>query len=405
VISLIINMSSCEDVFIIDGCRTAVGKLNGCFSSLQAHELGGVVIKHLVDKYQLQSKHVSEVIMGQVLTAGAGQNPARQASVKGGLDYTVPACGISFLCGSGMKAVVNGLQSIKTGDSTLVIAGGQESMTNAPHCVNMRSGVRFGDSSLKDIMLNDGLMDAFNKYHMGQTAENVAKQWNISREEQDVFSVSSQQKIGVAQMEGYFTQEIVPVDIVTRKESITITKDEFAKPNTTLEALSRLRPSFSTDSSASVTAGNASGINDGAAAVLLATPSVMNELGIKEAMCRIVSWAQVAIDPSIMGVAPLYAIKKAVSKAKWNLNDIDLFELNEAFAAQSLAVIKELQIPIEKVNVCGGSIGIGHPIGASGCRILVTLIHAMKRLNKSKGVAALCIGGGMGIAICVEVVK
>lgn len=269
----------------------------------------------------------------------------------------------------------------------------------------MRSGVRFGDSSLKDIMLNDGLMDAFNKYHMGQTAENVAKQWNISREEQDVFSVSSQQKIGVAQMEGYFTQEIVPVDIVTRKESITITKDEFAKPNTTLEALSRLRPSFSTDSSASVTAGNASGINDGAAAVLLATPSVMNELGIKEAMCRIVSWAQLAIDPSIMGVAPLYAIKKAVSKAKWNLNDIDLFELNEAFAAQSLAVIKELQIPIEKVNVCGGSIGIGHPIGASGCRILVTLIHAMKRLNKSKGVAALCIGGGMGIAICVEVVK
>lgn len=395
-------MATCNDVVIVDAYRTPVGKFNGCFAPLKAHDLGAEVIRKLLDSCAVKADDVSEVILGQALTAGQGQNPARQASVKAGLPYSVPAYSVGFLCGSGLKAVVNGYQTLKCGDARVVIAGGQESMSNAPHCVHMRDGMRFGNVNLVDSMLTDGLVDVFYNYHMGITAENVAKQWNISREEQDTFSADSQRKIAEAQKNGFYTNEIAAVTVTKRKETTTFSTDEFPTPNTSTQVLSKLRPAFVKDGRGSVTAGNASGVNDGAAACLLTTVEEARRLSLKKPLARIVSWAQVGIDPSIMGTAPIEAVRKAIAKAGWQLENVDLFELNEAFAAQSIAVIKELKIPIEKVNVNGGSIGIGHPIGASGCRILVTLLHAMKRLSKRKGVAALCIGGGMGIAICVE---
>jgi len=392
-----------EDVLIYGAYRTPIGDLNGSLATLKAHELGSVVIQKLLETTGLPAENVSEVILGQVFTAGQGMNPARQAAVKAGIPYSVPAHTLSFVCGSGLKTVANAYQSIKCGDNSVVIAGGQESMTNAPHCVGMRSGLKFGNGTLTDIMLNDGLTDAFHGYLMGITAENVAKQWNISREEQDKFAANSQQKIGKSLEENAFAGEIVPVEVKQRRETVTVTEDQSPKVNTTSETLSKLRPAFIKDGSGTVTAGNSSIINDGAACVLLSTLDEAQRLNVKEEpLARIVSWAQVGVDPSIMGVAPVGAVQKAVAKAGWTLDEVDLVELNEAFASQSIAVVKELNVPMEKVNVCGGSIGLGHPIGCSGCRILVTLLHAMKRINKRKGVAALCIGGGMGIALCVE---
>jgi len=391
-----------DDVVIIDAYRTPVGDFNGSFSSLKAHELGAVVIKKLLEECNIDPMSISEVILGHVLTAAQGQNPARQAAVKAGIPYSVPAYAINFLCGSGLKAVATAFQAIKCGDSSLVVAGGQESMSNSPHCVHMRNGLKFGNSTLQDTMLLDGLTDAFHQYHMGITAENVAKQWSITREEQDVFAVQSQQKIAHALQHGYFEAEIAPVTVVGRKESRDVSTDEFPRPQTTLESLARLRPAFVKDGSGTVTAGNASGLNDGAAAVLVTSVAEAKRLGLKEPLSKIVSWAQVGVDPAIMGTGPITAVQKALQKANWACEDVDLFEINEAFAAQSIAVIRELGVKSEKVNVSGGSIGIGHPIGASGCRILVTLLHAMRRLNKQRGVAALCVGGGMGIAMCVE---
>jgi len=390
------------DIVIVDAYRTPIGNLNGCFATLKAHDLGGVVIKRIVEECKLKHEDIDEVVFGQALTAAQGQNPVRQAAVKGGLPYSVPASGVSFLCGSGLKAVANAYQSIKAGDSAVVIAGGQECMTAAPHAMQVRSGVKLGDATMVDTMVKDGLTDSFNDYHMGITAENVAKKWEISREDQDRFAVECQQKIGVAQKEGWFDAEITPVEVKDRRSTTTISKDEFPKPDTTYEGLAKLRTVFIKDATGTVTAGNASGINDGAAGVLVANYSKAKSLELKEPMARIVCWAQVGIDPSIMGSAPIDAVKKVLTKANWNIDDVDLFELNEAFAAQSIAVVRDLGVPMEKVNVCGGALGLGHPIGASGCRILVTLLHSMKRLNKTKGVAALCIGGGMGIAMCVE---
>jgi len=391
-----------DDIVILDAYRTPIGNLNGCFSTLKAHQLGGVVIKRILEECNVQHDDIDEVVMGQALTSAQGQNPARQAAVSGGLPYSVPAYGVSFLCGSGLKAVANAYQSIKAGDASMIIAGGQESMTNAPHAIHMRNGVKLGDANLVDTMLKDGLMDSFYDYHMGITAENVAKQWNISREEQDTYAVECQKKIGIAQKESAFETEITPVVVQDRKSSITISADEFPKPDTSLESLSRLRPAFIRDGTGTVTAGNASGINDGAACVMVANFSKVHGMSLKQPMARIVCWAQVGIDPSIMGSAPIEAVKKALSKANWDIGEVDLFELNEAFAAQSIAVVRDLGIPADKVNVSGGALGLGHPIGASGCRILVTLLHNMKRMEKKRGVAALCIGGGMGIAMCVE---
>jgi len=391
-----------SDIVIVDGYRTPIGNLSGCFNTLKAHDLGGVVIKRLVEECKLPHEEIDEVIFGQALTSAQGQNPARQAAVKGGLPYSVPASGVSFLCGSGLKAVANAYQSIKAGDASLIIAGGQESMSNAPHAMHMRNGTKLGDATMVDTMVKDGLTDAFNDYHMGITAENVAKKWEITREEQDRFAVECQKKIGVAQSEGWFDSEITPVVIQDRRSTTTVDKDEYPKPETTYEALAKLRSVFIRDATGTVTAGNASGINDGAAGVILADYAKVKKLGLKEPMARIVCWAQVGIDPSIMGTAPIQAVQKVLSKANWSVDDVDLFELNEAFAAQSIAVVRDLGVPMEKVNVCGGAVGLGHPIGASGCRILVTLLHALKRMDKQKGVAALCIGGGMGIAMCVE---
>lgn len=390
----------CEnDVVIISAVRTAIGNLNGCLSSIPAHELGGACIKHVLQCVGFAPEKVSEVIMGQVLTAGEGQNTARQASVCGGIKYDVPATGVNMLCGSGLRAVVMGYQAIKVGDSTAVVAGGQESMSRARHCVNMREKTTFGDKSLIDTMIRDGLTDAFNDYHMGITAENVAKLWGISRLEQDEFALRSQQKYAAAKSTGYFVKEIVPVSVKNRSGEAWLQDDEFPRPSTTLEGLQKLRPAFQTDGT--VTAGNSSGINDGAAAVLI--------MSRKEAECMklaplatIVSWAQSGVDPAVMGTGPINAVKIAVEKAGWTMDSVDLFELNEAFAAQSIVVIRELGVNISKVNVNGGALAMGHPIGASGARVLVTLLYALQRVNGKRGVAALCVGGGMGIAMCVQ---
>uniref|UniRef100_A0A8C4HHW6 Acetyl-CoA acetyltransferase 2 n=2 Tax=Dicentrarchus labrax TaxID=13489 RepID=A0A8C4HHW6_DICLA len=390
-----------EPVVIVSAARTPIGSLNGSLSTVPLRDLCSVVIKDVLKRAAVKPEEVSEVIMGHVLTAGHGQNPARQASVGAGIPYPVPAWSCQMVCGSGLKAVCLGAQSILSGESTVVVAGGMESMSKAPHTLHMRAGVKMGDASLQDSMVADGLTDAFHGYHMGITAENVAKQWVVSREEQDQFAVQSQNKTEAAQKAGHFDQEIVPVMVPSRQGPVEVKVDEFPRPGSNMSSMSKLRPCFIKDSSGTVTAGNASGINDGAAATVLMSQSEAAKRGIKP-MARIVSWAQAGLDPSVMGTGPIPAIRKAVEKAGWQLDHVDLFEINEAFAAQSIAVVKELGLNVDKVNVSGGAISLGHPIGMSGCRVLVTLLHALQRTGGRKGVASLCIGGGMGIAMCVE---
>ncbi|XP_035473410.2 acetyl-CoA acetyltransferase, cytosolic [Scophthalmus maximus] len=390
-----------EPVVIVSAARTPIGSLSGALSTVPVHDLCSVVIKDVLTRAGVRPEEVSEVIMGHVLTAGQGQNPARQASVAAGIPYSVPAWSCQMVCGSGLKSVCLGAQSIQVGDSTVVVAGGMESMSRAPHTVHMRAGVRMGDASLQDSVVADGLTDAFHGYHMGITAENVAKQWAVSREEQDGFAVQSQNKTEAAQKAGHFDQEIVPVMVPSRKGPVEVKVDEFPRHGSNADSMSKLRPCFVKDSSGTVTAGNASGINDGAAATVLMSQSEAERRGIKP-MARIVSWAQAGLDPSIMGTGPVPAIRKAVEKAGWKLDQVDLFEINEAFAAQSVAVVKELGLNVDKVNVNGGAISLGHPIGMSGCRVLVTLLHALQRTGGRRGVTSLCIGGGMGIAMCVE---
>ena len=387
------------DVFITSAIRTGVGSFSGSLSSLQAHDLGKVVIKDSLKKSSVESSEVDEVIFGQVLSAGTGQNPARQASMNAGIDKETPAYVVNQVCGSGLRTVALGFQSIKNQDANIVIAGGQESMSQSPHCMHLRSGTKMGDTKMIDTMIKDGLWDAFNGYHMGTTAENVAEQFQITREQQDEFAYNSQLKASKAKAEGLFKDEITPIEIVTKKETIVFDQDEYIKDNVQLEKLASLRPAFSKDGS--VTAANASGISDGAAALTLMNEVEMTKRNL-EPLGRIVSWASVGVDPSIMGTGPIPSVRRALDKAGWNINDLDLIESNEAFAAQSCAVNKDLGWDPSKVNVNGGAIAIGHPIGASGARILVTLLHQMKRQDAKKGLATLCIGGGMGIALCVE---
>ena len=387
------------DVFITAANRTGVGSFSGSLSSLQAHDLGKIVIEDTLKKSSVQPNEVDEVILGQVLTAGTGQNPARQASVNAGIAKETPAWIVNQVCGSGLRTVALGFQAIKNQDANIIIAGGQESMSQSPHCMHLRSGTKMGDSKMIDTMIKDGLWDAFNGYHMGTTAENVAEKFQITREQQDEFAYNSQLKASKAKAAGLFKDEITPVEIVSRKETTIFDQDEYIKDNVQLEKLASLRPAFSKEGS--VTAANASGINDGAAALTLMSEKELTKRNI-EPMAKIVSWASVGVDPSIMGTGPIPSVRKALDKAGWSINDLDLIESNEAFAAQGCAVNKDLGWDISKVNVNGGAIAIGHPIGASGARILVTLLHQMKRQDAKKGLATLCIGGGMGIALCVE---
>jgi acetyl-CoA C-acetyltransferase len=393
-------MSSNDATIVIaSAARTPVGSFNGTLSSLPAHELGNVAIRAALERAGLEPGDVSEVILGQILSAGAGQNPARQASIAAGIPVDAPAWGMNQLCGSGLRAVALGAQQIQSGSSQIVIAGGQESMSQAPHCANLREGTKMGDVKFIDTMIKDGLWDAFNGYHMGTTAENVARQWQITREEQDRFAVASQNKAEAAKKAGKFRDEIAQVVIKTRKGETIITDDEYIKEGVTFDSISKLRPAF--EKEGTVTAGNASGINDGAAAVALMSLAEAKRRGITP-LARIVSWAHAGVDPSIMGTGPIPASKKALEKAGWTVKDLDLIEANEAFAAQACAVNKGLGWDTEKVNVNGGAIAIGHPIGASGARVLTTLLFEMKRRNAKKGLATLCIGGGMGVAMCVE---
>ena len=385
-------------VVIASAARTPVGAFNGNLSALSAAELGTVAVGAALGRAAVDGAEVSEVIMGQILTAGAGQNPARQAAIAAGLPVEVPAYGVNQLCGSGLKAVAMAQQAITAGDSAIVVAGGQESMSQAPHCMHLRDGTRMGDAELVDTMIRDGLWDAFNGYHMGCTAENVAERWQITREEQDEFAAGSQQRAEAAQKAGRFDAEIVPVSYATRRGDVTVSEDSHPKHGTTVETLAGLRPAFAEDGT--VTAGNASGINDGAAAVVVMTEDEAERRGI-EPLARIVSWAQAGVDPAIMGTGPVPASRAALEKAGWTVDDLDLIEANEAFAAQTLAVAKEMGWDGEKVNVNGGAIALGHPIGASGARILITLLHGMLARDAKKGLATLCIGGGMGIAMCV----
>src|SRR5271168_4941888 len=387
------------DVVIASAARTPVGAFNGGLASLPAHKLGEVAIAEAMRRAEIDPKEVSEVIMGQILAAGEGQNPARQAAVGAGIPYEATAYGVNQLCGSGLRTVALGYQAILAGDSDIVVAGGQESMSQAPHCMHLRNGTKMGDAQLVDTMIRDGLWDAFNGYHMGNTAENVAQRWQITREEQDEFAVNSQKKAETAQKAGRFKDEIVPVKIVGRRGDTIIDTDEHPKHGTTIEVLSSLRPAF--DKAGTVTAGNASGINDGAAAVVLMTAGAAEKRGLKP-LARIVSWATAGVDPAIMGTGPIPASRIALKKAGWSADDLDLIEANEAFAAQACAVNKDLGWNVENVNVNGGAIALGHPIGASGARVLVTLLHEMQRRGVHKGLATLCIGGGMGIAMCVE---
>ncbi|XP_061097132.1 acetyl-CoA acetyltransferase, cytosolic [Conger conger] len=390
-----------DPVVIVSAARTPIGSFNGVLSTVPLQDLGAVAIKEALKRAQVNPEEVSQVIMGHVLTAGHGQNPARQASVGAGIPYPVPAWSCQMVCGSGLKAVCLGAQSIQTQESSVVVAGGMESMSRTPHTVQLRAGIKMGDSTLQDSILAEGLTDAFHHYHMGITAENVAKQWGVTREAQDQFALSSQNRTEAAQKAGHFDREIVPVTVPTRKGPLEVKTDEFPRHGSTLDAMTKLKPCFVKDGTGTVTAGNTSGINDGAAAVVLMTRSEAQRRGL-ETMGRIVSWAQAGLDPSVMGTGPIPAIRKALEKAGWQAEQVDLFEVNEAFAAQSIAVVKELGLSQEKVNVSGGAISLGHPLGMSGCRILVTLLHALQRTGGKKGVAALCIGGGMGIAMCVE---
>ena len=386
-------------IVIASAARTPVGSFNGTLAGLPAHELGKVAIQAALERASLEPGDVSEVILGQILAAGAGQNPARQASIAAGIPVDAPAWGLNQLCGSGLRAVALGAQQIQSGSSHIVIAGGQESMSQAPHCLHLREGTKMGDAKFIDTMIKDGLWDAFNGYHMGTTAENVARQWQITREEQDRFAVASQNKAEAAKKAGKFKDEIASVVIKTRKGETVVADDEYIKEGVTFNSVAKLRPAF--EKEGTVTAGNASGINDGAAAVALMSLAEAKKRGITP-LARIVSWAHAGVDPSIMGTGPIPASKKALEKAGWTVKDLDLIEANEAFAAQACAVNKGLGWDTEKVNVNGGAIAIGHPIGASGARVLTTLLFEMKRRNAKKGLATLCIGGGMGVAMCVE---
>ena len=387
------------DIVIASAARTPVGSFNGGLSALPAHDLGSVVITEALTRAGLAPGEVSEVILGQILTAGAGQNPARQAAINAGVPVEVPAWGVNQLCGSGLRSVALGWQAIQNQDSAIVVAGGQESMSQAPHVMHLRGGVKMGDAQMIDSMIRDGLWDAFNGYHMGNTAENVAERFQITRQQQDEFAVASQQKASAAQKAGRFKDEIVPVTVKSRRGETVVTKDEHIRHDATLEGMQKLRPAFAKDGT--VTAGNASGLNDGAAAVVLMTAKEAKKRGLKP-LARIASWATVGVDPKVMGSGPIPASRKALEKAGWSPKDLDLIEANEAFAAQALAVNKDVGWDTGKVNVNGGAIAIGHPIGASGARVLVTLLHEMQKRDAKKGLATLCIGGGMGIAMCVE---
>jgi acetyl-CoA C-acetyltransferase len=386
------------EIVIASAARTAVGAFNGCFASLAASDLGKAAIAAALDRGGVEPAAVSEVILGQVLTAAAGMNPARQAAIAAGVPVQSPAWSINQVCGSGLRAVALGAQAIRNGDAGIVVAGGQESMSNAPHAMHLRLGTKMGDAQMIDTMIRDGLWDVFNGYHMGTTAENVARQWQITREEQDAFALASQNKAETAKKAGRFQDEIVPVTVPSRKGDIVADTDEYIRDGATIEAMQKMRPVF--EKSGTVTAANASGINDGAAALVLMSADDAAKRGVAP-MARIASWAQAGVDPAIMGSGPIPASRKALELAGWTAADLDLVEANEAFAAQACAVNKDLGWDTDKVNVNGGAIAIGHPIGASGARVLVTLLYEMQRRDAKKGLATLCIGGGMGIAMCV----
>ena len=388
-----------KKVYITSALRTAVGSLGKSLKNIKAEDLGSAVISQTIKKSKLKSEEIDEVIMGQVLTGGGGQNTARQAAMKSGVPKEKPAYVVNQVCGSGIRSIASGFQSIQSGDSKIVVSGGQESMSLAPHAIHLRDGKKLGDTELVDTMIKDGLWDAFHGYHMGITAENVAEKFQVTREEQDKFALKSQEKALKSQMEDKFKDEIIGFKIKSKKAEIDFIKDEHPRKGINLEALSRLRPVFKKDGT--VTAGNASGINDGAAAVAMMLSDEAEKKGIDK-LVSIKSWASCGVDPALMGTGPIPSSKKALDLAGWSVKDVDLFEINEAFAAQSIAVLKTLSIPEEKVNVNGGAIALGHPIGASGTRILVTLIHEMIKRDVKRGLATLCIGGGMGIAMCVE---
>ncbi len=388
-----------SDIVIVGAARTAVGSFNGALSTLTAHDLGAIAVKAAVERANISPDDVDEVILGQILTAGQGQNPARQAAMKAGIPQEKTAWNLNQLCGSGLRAVAIGMQQIANGDATIIVAGGQESMSQSQHTAHLRNGTKMGDMKFVDSMLRDGLLDAFHGYHMGNTAENVAQRWQITREEQDAFAVASQNKAEAAQKSGRFKDEIVPVTISSKKGDIVVDQDEYIRAGTTLDSVSKLKPAFNKEGS--VTAGNASGINDGAAAVVLMTAAEAQKRGLKP-LARIAGWATAGVDPAVMGTGPIPASRKALEKAGWTIDDLDLVEANEAFAAQAIAVNKDLGWDTSKVNVNGGAIAIGHPIGASGARVLVTLLHEMQKRDAKKGLVTLCIGGGMGIAMCLE---
>ncbi len=388
-----------EEVVIVSGARTPVGAFNGAFATVAAHQLGKVAIEAALMRAKVEAGEVSEVILGQVLTAAQGQNPARQASIAAGIPIGAPAWGINMVCGSGLRAVALGAQAIKNGDSRIVVAGGQESMSQSTHAAYLRVGQKMGDLNFIDTMIKDGLWDAFNGYHMGTTAENVAREWQITREQQDKFAVASQNKAEAAKKAGRFKDEIAPVTVKGRKGDTVVDTDEYIRDGATLEAIAALRPAFAKDGT--VTAGNASGINDGAAALILMSAKDAAARGLTP-LARIASWAQAGVDPKVMGSGPIPASRKALEKAGWQAADLDLVEANEAFAAQACAVNKDMGWDTAKVNVNGGAIAIGHPIGASGARVLVTLLHEMGKRGAKKGLTTLCIGGGMGIAMCLE---
>jgi len=387
------------DIVIASAARTPVGSFNGALSTLPASELGAIAIKAALDRAGVPASDVGEIIMGQILTAAAGQNPARQAAIAAGVPVSAPAWGVNQLCGSGLRAIALGMQQVADGTASIVVAGGQESMSQAPHAAHLRNGVKMGDYKMIDTMIKDGLWDAFNGYHMGNTAENVARQWQITREAQDKFAVASQNKAEAAKKAGRFKDEITPVTIASRKGDIVVADDEYIRDGVTYDSIAKMKPAF--DKDGTVTAANASGINDGAAAVVVMTAAEAKRRGIGP-LARIVSWASVGVDPKIMGTGPIPASRKALELAGWKTVDLDLIEANEAFAAQACAVNKDMAWDSDRVNVNGGAIALGHPIGASGARILTTLLYEMKRRNLHRGLATLCIGGGMGIAMCVE---
>jgi acetyl-CoA C-acetyltransferase len=392
-------MSANTDVVIVSATRTPVGSFNGSFANTPAHELGAIVIKAAMERAGVTGTEIDELVFGQVLTAGQGQNPARQAAILAGIDPAASAWTLNQVCGSGLRTVAIAMQQIATGDASIVVAGGQESMSLSTHCAHMRSGYKMGDFKMIDTMIKDGLWDAFNGYHMGQTAENVAEKWQISRDEQDAFAVASQNKAEAAQKAGRFKDEITPVTVKERKAERVVEDDEYIRHGASLEGMAKLRPAFAKDGS--VTAGNASGINDGAAALVVMSAAEAERRGLTP-LARVASWATAGVDPAIMGSGPIPASRKALQKAGWKVEDLDLVEANEAFAAQACAVNKDMGWNPDIVNVNGGAIAIGHPIGASGARVLVTLLHEMGRRDAKKGLATLCIGGGMGVALCVE---